>query len=356
MTLRLAGRGGEAATVALDTGHICDLRLNGIAPLHRAPWLDEAEVQDDPSIPLVERRLQGDFFCAPFGKSDLIDAPIHGMSANSPWDLIAETGDAAHLRLCAPVMGARIDKHIALRGGALFQTHRISGGVGALPVAHHPMVRMAAGGRLSFSPKAGIVTQDAPLEVGRNWLQYPAEGRDARSFPGADGPVDLTAYPEESGHEDFVTLIEAPGVRLGWTAIARKAERDLIVIAKDPRSLPVTMLWFSNGGRDYSPWNGRHIGVLGVEDGCTAGAAGHRAAAAVNAISAYSVRTALTLRDGDTHETRHAIYAVELHDATALVMDVFVQEQSLCARFEDGTERRLGPAPDWVLHPHPANS
>ena len=26
------------------------------------------------------------------------------------------------------------------------------------------------------------------------------------------------------------------------------------------------MLWFSNGGRHYPPWSGRHVGVLGLEE------------------------------------------------------------------------------------------
>ena len=35
---------------------------------------------------------------------------------------------------------------------------------------------------------------------------------------------------------------------------------------KNPRVLRQTVLWFSNGGRHYPPWNGRHVNVVGVED------------------------------------------------------------------------------------------
>ena len=32
--------------------------------------------------------------------------------------------------------------------------------------------------------------------------------------------------------------------------------------------MPVTMLWISNGGRDFPPWNGAtKPGVIGIEDG-----------------------------------------------------------------------------------------
>ena len=35
---------------------------------------------------------------------------------------------------------------------------------------------------------------------------------------------------------------------------------------KDPRVLQSTVLWSSNGGRHYAPWNGRHVDVMGLED------------------------------------------------------------------------------------------
>ncbi len=347
MTLKLSS-GDDRVCIAVQTGQVSDLRLNGVTPLHRAPWLDEPDVQSDESIPLIERRLQGDFFCAPFGKSDLIDGPIHGPTANSAWEVVSQSDAQVVLRLRATVMGAQIEKQVALNGGALLQTHRVRGGKGGLPVAHHPMIRMEAGGRLSFSAKAGAMTPQEPLEPGRNWLRYPAQGTNLHAFPGAAGPVDLTYYPTETGHEDFITLIEGKGATLGWTALARRAERDLIVIIKDPRALPVTMLWYSNGGRDYAPWNGRHRGVLGIEDGCTAGAAGHRAALGPNAISGYGVPTALALAPGRVHQTHHAIYAVSLAEPDAAVARVFVHNGTVMAALQSGRNLPLGTATEWM--------
>ena len=335
-------------TVCVDpaTGHLYDLRLNKIDVLHRAPWLDDAEIQADETIPLVERRLQGDFFCAPFGKSDLIDAPIHGMTANSPWVVMAQDKGSVRLALQADVMGARIEKSVCLQGEALLQTHRISGGSGGLTVAHHPMVRMADGGRISVSAKDIALTPAVALEPGRSWLSYPAQSTDWDTLPGADGPVDLSRYPMMTGHEDFVTLVEATDATIGWTAIARKAEKDLIVIVKDPRVLPVTMLWFSNGGRDYAPWNGRHVGVFGIEDGCTAGAEGHCAAAEGSMLSELGVKTCLDL-GATTHVIEHAIYAVKCASQDRVV-DIISQDDDLIAQFADGTEIKLGRAPDWI--------
>ena len=65
------------------------------------------------------------------------------------------------------------------------------------------------------------------------------------------------------------------------------------------------MLWHSNGGRDYAPWNGRHFGVLGIEDGCAAGVYPHSVAIAPNPITSYGVKTALTL--GGNVATKHVM-------------------------------------------------
>ena len=79
-----------------------------------------------------------------------------------------------------------------------------------------------------------------------------------------DGTIaDLTSYPFASAHEDFVALVENTANDLGWAAALRPDKRDIFLSLKNPRDYPITMMWFSNGGRDYAPWNGRHRGVLG---------------------------------------------------------------------------------------------
>ncbi|TIP51038.1 MAG: hypothetical protein E5X56_34825, partial [Mesorhizobium sp.] len=73
---------------------------------------------------------------------------------------------------------------------------------------------------------------------------------DLTSFPAAGGgTLDLTDYRIDQSREDFVTLVEADHGGPGWTALARKAEADLVLVLKNPAELPVTMLWVSNGGR-----------------------------------------------------------------------------------------------------------
>lgn len=240
-------------------------------PGHRAPWVGTGEVMPDTADPHLAG-LEGDFFCAPFGDAASEGAPLHGWPANARWQIVETRPDRVVATLPQPVQGATLKKTLQLRNGHpfLYQTHQFEGGTGALRSANHAMVSLPNGGLVSFSPKRWFQTPDGAPEPdparGRSALRYPARSTDPRAFPGAAGPVDLTCYPWGPAHEDFVIGVEAvPG--LGWTAVVRPAEGDMFLSLRNAGALPMTMLWHSNGGRDYAPWFGRHLGCLGVEEG-----------------------------------------------------------------------------------------
>ena len=259
----------------------------------------------------VERHLSGDFFCAPFGLADVECAPPHGWTANSGWSVTQQTATTLTMTLDRKVLGATISKTLRLSDTApiLYQTHIMDGGEGSLTAAHHPMVRIKGRASLSTSPKRACISPATPLETGRNALACPARSADLRQFPcSKGGRIDLTELPIAQGCEDFITLIEGENSTLGWTALVREEEDDILFFLKDARVLPVTMLWHSNGGRDHAPWNGAHTGVIGIEDGCAAGSSGHRAALEDNPIAREGVATALPL--GGRIFIRHAIGAL----------------------------------------------
>lgn len=336
----------EAGRLSLDPaiGNIRALEFRDgarrISPLHTAPWVDE-EVPAD--MAPVERNLSGDFFCAPFGAGDVEEAPIHGWTANSAWTGAVE-GGAIRCTLERAVMGAKVTKTLRLAPDAplLYQVHEIRGGDGGLTVAHHPMVRISGRARATFSAKRAWLTPEAPPEPGRHRLAYPAEGTDLSALRAADGgTLDIGALPIGDSHEDFVTLVEAEGSALGWTAILREAEDDIVFYLKDPAVLPVTMLWHSNGGRDFAPWNGRHKHVLGVEDGCAAGSAGHRASLGPNPVSATGVPTALALGDGIRHHVAHVIGCIARPEGWRSVADISLDGDRLVLSGDDGGTRSL---------------
>jgi len=319
---------GISVSLDLAVGHIAAMEVEAdgrvLKPLHRAPWVGSPRETLPENLPEGTVRLSGDFLCAPFSTSDVEAAPLHGWPANSEWDVVENGtiagGWRAVFRLRRKVMGAAVDKVFTLRDGHpfLYQEHIFSGGSGAISVAHHPMTAMQGGGRLAFSPKRMAVTPAIPLEPdparGRFRLTYPARATDLTQFPlAAGGAADLTDYRMEDKREDFITLVEADHGGPGWTAIARRAEQDLVLVLKNPAELPVTMLWFSNGGRDYAPWSRRHLGVLGIEDGRAA--VGHAASLGDNWLKHEGVATAFTLAEGRSVSFRHVIGAVPMAEA-----------------------------------------
>ncbi len=288
--IRLA-HGDSFLEIDEAVGNFPTWRVSGRTPLHVAPWRNEPTVQDDPDIPPVNKRLAGDFLCMPFGKDDVGGDPPHGKTANCRWDVVQLDPSAARLRLSEPVRGATVTKEVRLTGPVLYQTHIVEGGEGEVTFAHHPMARMAEGGRLSFSPKRATLSDPIPQYDGHG-LWALGQMRPDLSLACEDGSTwDMHAYPAGHCVEDFAILAEAKDSALGWTVLMRHAEDDMLVVLKDPKVMPVTMLWISNGARDFSPWNSRHTGVIGIEDGCALGCEGMAAAQAENRLTAMGVPT-----------------------------------------------------------------
>jgi hypothetical protein len=332
-----------------EGGLLCDLAIEDrgrtVAPLHRAPWVDSGEDLPE-GLPPHLARLQGDFFCAPFAASEGA-SPMHGWPANGTWQVLLRERGLLRAVLDRPVQGATMLKELRVVDGHpfVYQRHLLMGGEGRLSVANHANLSLPTGGIIRTSPKLWWETPGTPQESdptrGRSALRYPARAEDPQAFPGAEGPVDLLRYPWASRHEDFVMALEAPGHRLGWTAVARPAEGDLYLSLRDARRLPMTMLWHSDGGRDYPPWSGRNRGCLGVEEG----AASHMRALGSEEDLAGPGQLALS-PDG-VADVRHAIGAIAWPSGKP-VAEVLYKDGSILVRGEDGAERRLDFRPGFL--------
>ncbi len=327
-----------------------------ISMLHRAPWVGAAAGLPPGAAPHLAR-LQGDFFCAPFaGASD--GSAMHGWPANGTWEAASSTsepgGAVGRWVLRQPVRGATVVKEFTLRDGHpfLYQRHIFIGGSGTIPVANHAMVSLPDGGALRFSPKRFFESSPQPQETdparGRSQLAYPARAADPRRFPLADGgTADLLRYPWGAAHEDFVAGVEAAESALGWTAVTRAAQGDLYLSLRNPRELPMTMLWHSNGGRDYSPWSGRHRGCLGVEEGAALHMLGIGAREMPDPLTLAGQATGLALQAGGTAEARHVIGMIAWPSGEP-VAGVAMKGGRLVVTGEGGARREL-PVDDGFL-------
>lgn len=280
-----------------------------VAPMHTAPWADEALPAD---IPPSLEVLRGDFLCAPFSDSDVIAGETrgHGLTANGDWRPVRQGDGALEMRLDGDVMGAEVTARFELRPGhrVVYQTHVFTGGSGRLPVGHHAMLDAEPPLLLAFGPWDWAGTPPDPVErppAGQSILAYPQEIVDLHSARLADGgTADLTRYSFAEGHEDIWMLTADRSQPFGWTAATSPEGGWVWFALKDPRVLPATVLWLSNGGRTYAPWNSRHRHVIGMEEVCSHFHLGHAASIADNPMAARGTPTAITL--GGTVAIRYA--------------------------------------------------
>jgi hypothetical protein len=275
-------------------------RLNGrkISPYSVGPWAEEKMPADTPAL---IRAARGDFFCMPFG----FDArpfrgerhPIHGECAHGEWRFEGHKREAGRLTLrlsfATRIRRGLITKEVTLVAGhtAVYQRHTISGMRGPMSYGHHAMLKFPPGegsGRIAVSRFLFGQVWDAfenPATGGYSSLRHGARFTSLRNVPVANGgKTDLSLYPARPGFEDGVTLATNPNLPFGWTTVTFPGERFVWFSLKNPRELAQTLFWFSNGGRHYPPWNGRHRNVMGLEE-ITAMATGLPSAVAPNPFS-----------------------------------------------------------------------
>ena len=269
------------AFVTQTGGHLAPviftIKGRQIAPFSIAPWAME---KVDRSLPPVLRILRGDFFCMPFGGNETSYRgerhQLHGETANAKWKLEASQPRHLHLSLRTKIRPGRVDKHIFLHDDqqTVYQRHVISEMDGPMSFGHHATLQFpdhSGSGLISTSRFVyGQVYPDwfeKPENRGYQALKPSAEFTSLAAVPTLTGETtDVSRYPARRGYVDLIGLVADPQLKLAWTAVVFPTERYVWFALRDPRVLTGTLLWITNGGRHYSPWNGRHVNVMGLED------------------------------------------------------------------------------------------
>lgn len=310
---RLASTNVEAF-VTVRGGHLgpvtFDRKGKKLQPYSVAPWAEEVV---DPSLPPILRVLRGDFFCLPFGGNATPFRgerhPVHGETANAQWrfeSLVRQAGlTCLHLSLSTRVRPGRVDKRIWVVDGenVIYSQHVVSEMSGPMNLGHHAMLKFpgkAGSGRVSTSRFVyGQVcpqTFELAEKGGYSWLRQGAEFSSLDKVPTLDGQTaDLTRYPARRGFEDLILMVNDAKAPFAWTAITYPEQGYVWFALKDPRILRQTVFWFSNGGRHYPPWSGRHINVMGLEEVCSYFHFGLAESARENPLSALGHPTCVAL-------------------------------------------------------------
>ncbi len=295
-------------------GHLAPVRFRlgrkTVDPYSVAPW---AEEKLPPDTPAMLRALRGDFFCCPFGGNAARwrgeQHPPHGETANATWRLESSAREDArvtlHASLATTVREGRVDKYIMLIDGhhAVYSRHEITGMRGPMALGHHAMLKFPE------QPGSGVISAsrfvrgqvlpgafESPEQRGYQSLEPGATFRTLERVPLlAGGHTDLSRYPARRGYEDLAMVTADPRLPFAWTAVTFAAEGYVWFSLRDPRVLRNTILWISNGGRHYPPWNGRHTGVLGLEDTTSYFHHGLAESARPNPLNRGGIPTTLTL-------------------------------------------------------------
>ena len=235
-------------------------------------------------MPALLHALRGDFFCAPFGGNGTEwrgeKHPPHGETANANWSLDAfeksGTRVTLHASLATKVRKGRVDKFLSLVEGqtAVYSRHVLSRMSGPMSLGHHAMLKFPeAPGSGAVSTSRFVRGQvlpvpfEQPENFGYSTLKPGAEFRSlAKVALAAGGETDLTRYPARKGFDDLVMVTADATLPFAWSAVTIAEEGYVWFALRDPRVLRHTILWMSNSGRHYAPWNGRHSAVMGIEE------------------------------------------------------------------------------------------
>ena len=276
--------------------------LNGVKvqPFHIAPWHDE-EVEAPPII----QTLRGDFFCLPFGANETQYGdeahPVHGETANSRWSQV----EPGMFEMETTIRQGKVRRQIELVNGEanIYVRNIVSGMSGPTCFGNHAMLAFPSTGLVSTSPfQFGQVFPgdfELPANGGYSSLKPGAIFQRLEVVPMDNGRVaDLSEYPAREGFEDLVMLIGDDNLPFAWNAVVFPKQGYLWFCLRNPRVLRHTILWHSNGGRHYAPWNGRHRRVLGIEDVTAYFHYGLAESCSPNPLSDQGIATSLYLDPG----------------------------------------------------------
>jgi galactose mutarotase-like enzyme len=296
-------------------------------PFAVAPW------SGDPSeklatLPPLLQRLRGEWPCVPFGAVEpppdlppdwqaIVPANpdwnehSHGFSSNRHWQVAQAGPGAARLSIDYPENHPveRLSRSVTCRADApaldmaLSVTARRDG---PMPIGLHPVFRLpetpgAARLRLGDGTRCWSFPVDvepgrsAALPDQRNVLPAALLGHD-------DTHLDITRLPFPQSSEDLILLTGTGGM----VTLENHAEGYAVALRWDAGALPSCLLWISNRGRQFYPWNGRFL-AIGIEPVAAPFDLGMGWADADSPLRRAGISTAVNLKAGSIWSTAYTI-------------------------------------------------
>lgn len=295
-----------------------------VSPFYVAPWWNEARAGLDG----LTQGLRGEWPCVPFGYparsadvtprwAALSDDSAkfefaHGYGSNHEWEFTGGDGSdhlAMSIRYPESDDIERLDRILrpvpdaaAIDFELIITARRDT----AQPVSLHACFALppnAGDAELRPGKFAGAVSYPAIIAKGATLFATDAEFSDLTQAPGIDGkPVDATRLPLDRPVEDLVQLNGADGT----ASLINRAGGYRVDMGWDAETLPSLIVWYSNRGRDFAPWDGRNL-CVGIEPCSTAFGLSPALSAKPNPISEAGTPTAVSLKAGEPLSIRYRI-------------------------------------------------
>jgi hypothetical protein len=126
------------------------------------------------------------------------------------------------------------------------------------------------------------------------------------------------------------------------------AERYVWFSLRDPKILASTILWLSNGGRHYAPWNSRHVNVMGIEDVTSFFHPGIAESVVENGLTRRGVKTSIELSKAKPLVVNHIMAVADLPQGFDQVAAIVPRDASVTLRSKNGTSFDVKLDASWL--------
>jgi len=296
-----------------------------VSSMYRAPWIGEPLGQD---VPAMLQRLRGDWFCVPFGAGHPVPGLasrwktghepeagglVHGYGSHNKWSILRLNNLEMVVVIEYPANHPirRLERTIRPSPGKCMVCFDLSIEVRdnvTLPIGLHPTFKLPSEpGSIRLQPGGFSfgLTYPGDFEPGAYGLKPDALFDSIEKVPDRNlNPLDLSRLPLEGDSENLVQLCGVDGrfdlvnekgkyrIRLQWV----------------PEHFPSCVVWISNRGRKFAPWNGRNLAV-GIEPVCSAFEMGTVVSKNSNPISDSGIPTCISFKAGQVWRTQYSISA-----------------------------------------------
>lgn len=249
------------------------------------PFFDNPWHRDPREMDTLTRHLGAEWPCVPFGvPQPPANLPkewqspqngpgwngfAHGYGAHSTWSLTQINARSAMAEIAypetTPIVGLRRHIELVAQNEIRFRLEVDARFDSEVPLGIHPVVSLAGSepgtAKLDIAGEETAWTFPVDVEPGMSFL-----APDQRRVPistlrtSAGGQVDARHLPFPGQSEDLV-LLSAPG---GCVSLSRPDLGYCVDIRWNDADLPFCLLWLSNRGRDYAPWDSR-VCAIGIE-------------------------------------------------------------------------------------------